>query len=543
MAVSVLRSVVPWSLLALLAAGCAQVAELSGGPKDEVPPRLVRSFPPQGSTNFSGDRILLEFDERVQLERVRDRLLVSPPLDKAPDVKLVNARTVAVELRAPLLPDRTYTLSIGEAIKDLTEGNQALGLDLVFATGAVLDSLSITGSVIDAFTGLPSKDALVLAYPMGGDSAFLNGRPGYTTRSNADGRYTLQHLRAEGYLVRALVDKNANYRYDLPSESIAFLEAPVLASVADSLQAPVELQLFKEAALTQRIVDQRVKADGQWMVALALEAGTVVVQDLARTGGVLQWQPVWNSRRDTVELWPSDTTALAEGLYRMVVDGVAMDTLSYRPLQRMPFHTGLSIEGDAEEGAIRLRATRPIIRVDSSRFVLSIDSVDRAVPVALTSNDPRSLVVETALPSSSRATLIILPKAVRDQYEGTNDTIRIALQRRGEKELGTVRIRFAADSAERGVRLLHLLDGSGKVMREARVEPGVDEVVWERLAPAACTLRVIADRNANGRWDPGSLQEARQPERVYTYDKPIQVRAAWDVRVDLPPLPSAIGRP
>jgi hypothetical protein len=448
-----------------------------------------------------------------------------------------------VELQSPLLPDRTYTFSIGEAIKDLTEGNQALGLDLVFATGNALDSLSISGTVVDAFSGLPAKDALVLAYPVGGDSAFVTGRPTYTTRSSADGRFRLQHLRDEEYQVRALLDKNANYRYDLPSESIAFRSDPIRATWADSTQTTVELFLFQEAATTQRIVDQRVKADGQWMIALALEARTVEVQDLARTGGILQWRSLWNSRRDTVELWPSDTMALREGMYRLVVDGIALDTLPYRPLQRMPFHTGISLTGTGEEADLLLRATRPLAGIDSSRFLLVLDSLERAVQVTLSTTDPFTIEVRTALPSDSKATLTILPKAVRDLYDGSNDTVRIALQRRGEKELGTMRIRFQQDSTAQGVRLVHLLDGSGKVLREARVEHGQTEVVWERLVPASCTLRVISDRNSNGRWDPGALSDYRQPERVYTYDKPLQVRAAWDVRVDLPALPSDIGRP
>jgi hypothetical protein len=543
MAVNALRTFAPWCVLLVLVAGCAQVGELTGGPKDEAPPRLLRSTPAQGATRFTGDRLLLEFDERVQLERVRDRLLVSPPLGEVPDVKLINARSVAVELRSPLLADRTYTFSIGEAIKDLTEGNQALGLDLVFSTGTTLDSLSIAGVVLDAFTGLPSKDVLVMAYPVAADSAFRTGRPAYATRSAADGSFTLKHLRDEAYAVRALLDKNTNYRYDLPSEPIAFHHAPMRATWADGTQAPVALFLFQEAATAQRIVDQRVEANGQWMLALALEARSVEVQDLARTGGILQWKPLWNARRDTVELWPSDTTALGDGMYRLVVDGIALDTLAYRPLQRMPFHTGLSLASDGEEAEPRLRATRPLLAIDSSRFLLRVDGLERTVPAALSGTDPQVLVVRTGQPEASQATLMILPKAVRDLYDGSNDTVRIALRRRGEKELGTVRIRLADDSASQGTRLVHLLDGSGKVLREARLEKGQTEVVWERLAPTSCALRVIVDRNGNGRWDTGALGEGRQPERVYTHDKPIQVRAAWDVRVDLPPLPPDIGRP
>ena len=96
-----------YPMLAFLLVGCAQVSELGGGPKDTEAPRLVRSIPEQGGTDFDGARIFLEFDERIQLDRVRDRLLVSPPLTKAPTVRPVGPRALEIELNAPLAADRT----------------------------------------------------------------------------------------------------------------------------------------------------------------------------------------------------------------------------------------------------------------------------------------------------------------------------------------------------------------------------------------------------------------------------------------------------
>ncbi|MEZ4757913.1 MAG: Ig-like domain-containing protein [Flavobacteriales bacterium] len=530
-------------ILAGLVSGCAQVAELSGGPKDEAAPVLVRSVPPQNATNFTGQRIVLEFDERIQLDRVRDRLLVSPPLEKAPDVRLLNARSVAIDLAMPLMQDRTYTFSIGEAIKDLTEGNQALGLALVFSTGAELDSLSITGVVRDAYTGLPRKDMLVMAYPIDSVAAFTQGRPAYATRSAADGSYTLMHLRAADYLVRALHDLNANYRYDLPSEALAFHHEAIPATMLDSSQRAVDLYMFQEEAAEQRIIDQRVKADGQWTIVLAQEARELNVQDVSRRGGTLRWDMFWNARRDSVELWPSDTTMLRAGSYRITVDGNILDTLSYRPLLRMPFYTSLALVGTEEHPGITLRASRPVRSTDSTRFFLRIDTLERSVRADIDASDPRLIHLGIALPEASQAVLTVLPKGVRDLFGGSNDTVRIALQRSGAKDLGTVRIRMAADSSVEGMRILQLLDGSEKVIREARVDGASREVAWERIPPGSFSLRVIADLNANGRWDPGMLQEGKQPERVYTYDKPIQVRASWDLRVDVPPFPKMAGRP
>jgi hypothetical protein len=205
-------------------------------------------------------------------------------------------------------------------------------------------------------------------------------------------------------------------------------------------------------------------------------------------------------------------------------------------------HTGLMPEKDDGQEWL-LRSTRPVRAVDGTRFLLRVDSSERSVQVVVDTSDPRLLRLGDPPPEGTRGLLTVLPAGVRDLYGGANDTIRIPLHRSSAKELGTLRILLPADPGQQGMRLLQLLDGSGRVLREARVDGVQQEVVWERIAPASCTLRVIADRNSNGHWDPGSLMEGRQPERVHTHGKPIQVRAAWDLRVDMPPLPTGGSNP
>lgn len=130
-------------LFALFVSGCAQVREISGGPKDEAGPSLVSASPVAGSLRFVGGRFALRFDERVQVKRPAGGLLVSPPLDPPPVIKLTGAREVEVSWSGPLRPGTTYSFALGEAIQDLTEGNPAAGLTYIFSTGDALDSLTM----------------------------------------------------------------------------------------------------------------------------------------------------------------------------------------------------------------------------------------------------------------------------------------------------------------------------------------------------------------------------------------------------------------
>jgi hypothetical protein len=529
--------------LLLLLCGCAQVAEISGGERDSQPPLLVAADPPPLSTNFKGSRITLLFNERIQLERVRERMLVSPPLDVPPTVRLSGARSVVIDLNAPLRPNTTYSFGIGEAVKDLTEGNAASGVTLVFSTGEQLDSLALAGRVIHAFTGEAEKGVTVLIHLVDDTATVRTGRPAYATRTDAEGRYLLAHLAPGRYRLHALRDQNANYRYDLPNEEIAFSDSIIEPLPPGASGSVHELRLFKEPALVQRLREPKVMPDGAMRLILERPADQVQVVDVARTGGQLRWTPEWNATRDTVLLWPSDTTALREGAFRISTEDGILDTLRYRPSTPMPFFTALSATLEEEDtGAIiRLRSARPIATIDPQRFELLRDSLPLAFTLERDTLEPRILLLQATMDPGSRMLLRAQPRAVNDIYGGHNDSLTVQLGRAADRGTGTVRVRLQLDPAMEGPLLLQLVDRQGKVLREDLLDPLRPVIVWERIAPGESVLRLIEDRNGNGRWDPGSLDQRLQPERVWRHPERVNVRAAWDLTVDWVLSPRSTG--
>jgi len=525
-----------WTLLIwLLLAACAQVREISGGEKDTVPPQLVNSYPAHLSTRFTSKRIVLQFDERIQLDRVRDRLLVSPPLSEPPDVRITGSKNVTIDLNSPLKENTTYTFAIGEAVKDLSEGNAAVGLVYVVSTGEVVDSMLVAGEVLNAYTGKPETEVLVSLYATDDTATVRTGRPAYATRSDASGRFTLKHLRPGSYRAYALRDQNANFRYDLPNEEIAFLDSVIVLESLDSIAPFHTLELFREVSAVQALRESRVLADGAVRLVLARPGEDLSVRDVARSGGELTWTNAWSATRDTVLLWPSDTTALSLGRYELRSDGLILDTIRYRMVERMPFATSLQVRvvEVENEAMVDVRAARPIAAVDTSLIRMVRDSLPLAYTVERDSVDQRLLHLRTDLPPGSEALLVILPKAIRDIYGGENDSLRTGLGRAAEKSTGTLRIRFEHKTPPRYARILQLLDGQGNVVRRSFMEISANTVVWERLMPGNHTLRMIMDRNGNGRWDTGELELGLQPEQVLSFGETINVRAAWDLAVDL----------
>lgn len=519
----------------MLIAACAQVRQIEGGEKDVVAPKVLSATPPNFSTGFTGQRIVLQFDERVQLDRVRDRMLISPPLEKLPNVRIAKATQVVIELQEPLAENTTYSFAIGEVVKDLTEGNQAAGLTYVVSTGPALDSMAVQGRVVNAFTGAAEKGVLVSLYDQSDTLTIRNGRPSYVTRSDAEGRFAMYHLRNGSYALNALQDKNANFLYDLPNESLAFMDSTVFAEAPDSTMNSYTLRLFVAESPAQSIREARVTPDGALRLVFARRAEEIRVRDVARDGGRLSWYQEWSAERDSLLLWPSDTTALDDGRYEVRNDSIVLDTLRYRPTSSMPYVLGVrtAVRELPTGPRVEITTARPLGSVDSTLFRLERDSLPLDYHLERDSVDLRRLYLHTDLPPGSSATLSMLPKALKDIYGRTNDSMTVGLGRAAEQSTGILRFRLDERSKSDVPMIMQLLDSQGRIVRSSTLEPGERSMTWERLTPGNHSLRMILDRNGNGRWDTGDPNAGTQPEVVIPHDGTINVRAAWDLAIDL----------
>lgn len=256
----------------LLAAGCASIGTPGGGLYDETPPALRTTDPHDGELNVKKKKFTLRFDENVKLDNVMDKMTVSPPQEKAPTV-LSNAKTVTIELQDSLKANTTYSISLGDAVQDNNEGNVLEHCSFTFSTGDHIDSLRISGfllrgedlePVTGAFVGiypaddvptaaadgavqaqsLALRDSLsadslqadtLLRRPENPDSAFVTRPFLRAGKTDALGAFTIEGVARGSYRLYALLDGNTNYRYDLTSEDIAFLDTLVTPTMHGTL--------------------------------------------------------------------------------------------------------------------------------------------------------------------------------------------------------------------------------------------------------------------------------------------------------------------
>lgn len=204
--------------------GCAQIGSPTGGVKDTLAPVLVRASPELKALNFKGNKITLTFNEYVEVLDVQNNVLVSPLQKNNPAVNY-SLKTVTIKLKDSLLPNTTYSIQFGNAIKDINEGNVYPNFTYVFSTGNTLDSFGLTGKVLLAETGLADSTINVLLYRNTHDTAVQKLKPDYLAKLKGDGSFSFYNLPAGIFKLYALKDGDGNKYYNSKTEMFAFMDS------------------------------------------------------------------------------------------------------------------------------------------------------------------------------------------------------------------------------------------------------------------------------------------------------------------------------
>ncbi len=217
-------------ILIIFISACAQIGTLTGGEKDTIPPKFVKSIPPEQGKNFKGDKISIMFDEFFVLDNLNAVFLSSPPLLKKPDFK-IKRKTLLIKLHEALKDTTTYTFLFGNAIKDYHEGNKIHDFRFVFSTGNTIDTMEVSGVVIDAKTHKKQADLLVMLYYNHTDSVPIKEKPYYIAKTDTSGKFNINFIKPGKYKIFALKDNDANLNFNLPQEKIAFIDSFIIPKI------------------------------------------------------------------------------------------------------------------------------------------------------------------------------------------------------------------------------------------------------------------------------------------------------------------------
>ena len=239
-------------MLVISNAGCAQIGMPTGGAKDSIPPRLLSASPKLNSTNVTGNKITLTFNEYIDLKEPQTNVLVSPFPKKSPLVEF-KLKTVTVKLKDTLLPNTTYSINFGNAIVDNNEGNPFKEFTYIFSTGNQIDSFKLTGKVILAETGKADSTLIAMLYRNAADSAVQKQKPDYIAKLTGNGSFAFINLPAGNFKVYALKDGDGGKTYNSKKEMFAFANAPVTISANNEPVVLYASAMEKESSNTKAL--------------------------------------------------------------------------------------------------------------------------------------------------------------------------------------------------------------------------------------------------------------------------------------------------
>jgi hypothetical protein len=515
----------------LLFFSCANRVTPSGGIKDIIPPKVIGSSPENYSTNFNKKEIHVEFDEYIKLTDLNKQLIISPLIDPLPEIT-ASKRSLRIKFEKPLKENTTYTFNFGSAITDVHENNVLENFLLVFSTGDYLDSLSVSGHVINAKNLNTEKGILVMLYKENEDSIPYKKLPDYFAKTDSMGRYKISNISSGLFKIFALKDNNNNYLFDLPDESIAFSDSVI--SMSDSSR--VDLKLFENVPDKILLKNFTLEDKGKLKLNFNLPASDVTLKAIERSPNPWQLEE-YSTNRDTVTLWMNDTTLDSLNIV-LLHNGQPFDTALF-VLKRKSSGKGVStnafnFSSNTQPGMLdagkdlMLLFNHPVSFTDESKIIFKKDSViTTGISMSFSDSVKRNLTIKYNWKENELYEFTFLPGAFKDMFNIANDTTKFAFRVKPVTEFGSVVLKIKTDDKSPNY-IVQLVNDKDELIREKDITSS-DKISFEFLNPGTYRIKIIYDNNNNKKWDTGNYLKKVQPERVVYYKDNITVRANWDL--------------
>ena len=566
---------------------CANIGNPSGGPRDEDPPVFVSADPAPGSVNVNKTRMTLTFNELVNVKDAFSKVVVSPVGKSVPKVMSLGKKvTITFD---SIQPNTTYTVDFADAIEDNNESNKLQGFAYTFSTGQEIDTLRISGMVLDARNLEPQQEMIVGVTQNTSDSAFTKLPLLRVAKTDDQGRFTIRGLKEGSYRIYALGDKDNDYKYANPEEDIAFydflvspsservgaidtirnsktgeidtiinrmrtrfLPNDILLRSFNSQKRSQYLDKYERIDSTKFYYKFNTKAPNLPIIDVLGYPGIMreaILEQSAGNDSLIYWLPkrivgVDSLRVETTYLRTDTAGNLAAktdtlNFFRMrpkvqkkkekkSEDQIRLDSLKALTL-------GMTATTSSTHDVylpVKIEFETPLESLNPDAFHLEtmVDTVWRRV-----GNQPRIEQVDSLSP---RHFQINYDWKLGEKYRVTADTLAAV------GIYGTVTAPFSHEFTIKkkddycSLRLnlsgldpqipafVELLNGSDAIVRS---EPVVNNSVWFRfLEPGRYYARVIEDYNGNGEFDTGDYDILLQPDLAYYYPKALNIKKNWD---------------
>ena len=536
----------------------------SGGPKDTIPPVLVKYYPQPGDTMVTRHKtqLSLTFDEFVVVKDVQS-LFLSPPLEKAPKYKIRN-KSVIIYFESDLDSNKTYVMDVTNAIADNNEGNMFPGYAMVFSTGKHLDSMMVTGIVQDCNTLMPVKGATVMLYKDHSDSAIFKHRPDAAIKTDDWGFFCLRNIQDTVYRMYAIMDMNNNNIYEADQEQVAFIDTLIrpVTKVNDTIpelrkyimtdttaclarKTEYELNLFKEVPSKQMIVNR--ERIGERTAYITFMAPYAQIDSIWMTGiPADKLITQFNLEQDSLEIWVNDPRPQPDTLV-LNVNYMKTDTLG----QLVPTLEEFKLTKPREKNVAK--SSRKDIKKEDTTTVFTITAEPETVEQYGFLIEFKFPLVESAFDSLEfrylnpkqqeftdtytvvqdslnlrkyvvRPTSKLLPgyeyflKVPHHKFKDINgfynDSSEVKVTLPNDDKLSSLTLTLSNVDNKYIIDLLN--EKRDKTIRSFTIEQDAT-LLFPYITAGKYSIRITEDLNRNGLVDTGNLLEHKQPEKVKFY--------------------------
>lgn len=565
---------------------CANIGNPSGGPIDKTPPIFMRSNPTPNAVNVKDRKIEIFFDEIVTLKDPSTKIIVSPAQTEMPRMSALG-RKVTVELVDSLLPNTTYTIDFSNSIQDNNEGNAIDNFAFAFSTGSVIDSMRVSGYVLDSRTLEPMQSVVVGLQSNLADSAFHKEKLQRVALTNDRGQFTIRNVSPGSYHIFALKDLDRDYKFGNPTEDIAFLDSIIVPSIgtreaADTVYNDLNeidtimratrpayfpndilLSMFNEDRKSQYLANN-LRVDST-RISLTFAAASDTLPSLSIVGRndvPDQWYTLERSQtNDTLTYWirpphlvSADTLMVATTYLRTDTASNlswGTDTLKFTfqrqkakkkkkneetdSLEQIRFMELHPLANGTQEvyAPLLLQTGTPIERYSREAFhlqrKLQNDTIFypaeiKSIALRDSTLSRRDLVLKVDWEPGAAYTLAVDSLAMTDIYGLQTKPLKVDFNVRKMEEYGNIVFNI---TAVRDSAIVELLDGTEKIVLRAPVKNHRAELL--NLLPGKYYARLFIDRNGNGKYDTGNYDMHLQPEETVYYPGAINLKKNWDV--------------
>lgn len=565
---------------------CANIGNPSGGPIDKTPPIFMRSNPAPNAVNVKDRKIEIFFDEIVSLKDPSTKIIVSPAQTEMPRMSALG-RKVTVELVDSLLPNTTYTIDFSNSIQDNNEGNAIDNFAFAFSTGSVIDSMRVSGYVLDSRTLEPMQSVVVGLQSNLADSAFHKEKLQRVALTNDRGQFTIRNVSPGSYHIFALKDLDRDYKFGNPTEDIAFLDSIIVPSIgsreaADTVYNDLNeidtimratrpayfpndilLSMFNEDRKSQYLANN-LRVDST-RISLTFAAASDTLPSLSIVGRndvPDQWYTLERSQtNDTLIYWirpphlvSADTLMVATTYLRTDTASNlswGTDTLKFTfqrqkakkkkkneetdSLEQIRFMELHPLANGTQEvyAPLLLQTGTPIERYSREAFHLQrklqndttfYPAEIKSIALRDSTLSRRDLMLKVDWEPGAAYTLAVDSLAMTDIYGLQTKPLKVDFNVRKMEEYGNIVFNIPA---VRDSAIVELLDGTDKVVLHTPVKNHRAELL--NLQPGKYYARLFIDRNGNGKYDTGNYDMHLQPEETVYYPGAINLKKNWDV--------------